>query len=53
MNIINKQFNKLYYSESDEYIFSIKLESKNILFGLTRGKEKTPTMIDTQSTGFT
>jgi hypothetical protein len=53
MNIINKQFNKLYYSESDEYLFSIKLESKNILFGLTRGKNKTPTMIDTQSTGFT
>lgn len=52
LKIVNEQFNKLYYSESDEYIFSIKLESEKILFGLTRGKLKTPTMIDTQSTGF-
>ena len=49
---LNDQFNKLYFAESDEYKFSIKLESEKVSFGMARGKDDEPIMIEMQSTGF-
>ncbi len=50
--VINEQFNKLYFAESDEYKFSIKLGENEITFGMSRGKDEDPIMLDYQSTGF-
>ena len=49
---LNKQFNKLYFAESDEYKFTIEIESSRISFGMARGEDEDPIMIEMQSTGF-
>ena len=49
---LNKQFNKLYFAESDEYKFTIEIESTRISFGMARGEDEDPIMIEMQSTGF-
>lgn len=49
---LNDQFNKLYFAESDEYKFTIDIESSRIAFGMARGKDEDPIMIELQSTGF-
>lgn len=49
---LNNQFNKLYFAESDEYKFTIEIESSRILFGMARGEDEDPIMIEMQSTGF-
>ncbi len=49
---LNKQFNKLYFAENDQYKFSINIESTQIGFGMARGKDEDPIMIEQQSTGF-
>lgn len=49
---LNEQFNKLYFAESDEYKFTIDIESNSLSFGMARGKDEDPIMIEMQSTGF-
>ena len=49
---LNDQFNKLYFAENDKYKFSVELESEKIMFGMARGKDDDPIMIELQSTGF-
>nr|WP_237076539.1 AAA family ATPase [Mycoplasma phocoeninasale] len=51
---ISKRFNQLYfsYNENDEYNFTIRFESRQILFGLERGKSRQPINLSQQSTGF-
>ena len=49
---LNKQFNKMYFAEKDEYKFTIDLESSKIEFGMARGEDEDPIMIEMQSTGF-
>ena len=49
---LNDQFNKLYFAESDEYKFTIEIESSKISFGMARGEDEDPIMIEMQSTGF-
>lgn len=49
---LNEQFNKLYFAESDEYKFTIDIGSNNIGFGMARGEDEDPIMIEMQSTGF-
>lgn len=49
---LNDQFNKLYFAESDEYKFTINIESNSIGFGMARGEDEDPIMIEMQSTGF-
>lgn len=49
---LNNQFNKLYFAENDKYKFSVVLESSKISFGMARGDEEDPIMIEMQSTGF-
>jgi len=51
---LNLQFNKLYFAESDQYKFSIDVESDKISFGMARGEKdnEDPIMIEHQSTGF-
>lgn len=49
---LNNQFNKLYFAESDEYKFTIEIESSRISFGMARGEDEEPIMIEMQSTGF-
>lgn len=49
---LNSQFNKLYFAENDEYKFTIEIESQRISFGMARGADEDPIMIEMQSTGF-
>ncbi len=49
---LNTQFNKLYFAESDKYKFSIVLEKDSLSFGMARGEDEDPIMIEMQSTGF-
>lgn len=49
---LNERFNKLYFAESDEYKFSIDIESEKLSFGMARGLDEDPIMIEMQSTGF-
>lgn len=49
---LNRQFNQLYFAESDEYKFTISLEGNSISFGMARGKDEDPIMLEYQSTGF-
>ena len=49
---LNEQFNKMYFAESDEYKFSISLESNLVSFGMARGKDEDPITLEYQSTGF-
>ena len=49
---LNNQFNKFYFAEKDEYKFTIDIESNNIGFGMARGEDEEPIMIEMQSTGF-
>ncbi len=49
---LNDQFNKLYFAENDEYKFTIDVESNRIGFGMARGKDEEPIMLEMQSTGF-
>ena len=49
---LNDQFNRLYFAESDEYKFTIEIESSKISFGMARGEDEDPIMIEMQSTGF-
>ena len=52
MKVVNSRFNKLYFADKDAYKFGITLESRNILFSMSRGEEENPIMLDSQSTGF-
>lgn len=52
INKLNRQFNKLYFAESDEYKFTIEIESTKISFGMARGVDEDPIMLEMQSTGF-
>lgn len=52
ISILNTQFNKLYFAESDKYKFTISLSDNSVSFGMARGKEEDPIMIEYQSTGF-
>lgn len=52
IKVLNKQFNNLYFAESDEYKFTISLGDNSIAFGMARGKDEDPIMLDYQSTGF-
>lgn len=49
---LNDQFNRMYFAESDGYKFSISLEGGSISFGMARGKDEDPIMLEYQSTGF-
>lgn len=49
---LNKQFNMLYFAESDEYKFMLSLDDSLISFGMARGKDEDPIMLEYQSTGF-
>lgn len=50
--ILNEQFNKLYFAESDEYKFTISLGDSFVTFGMARGKDEDPIMLEYQSAGF-
>ena len=52
MAALNKQFNKLYFAESDEYSFTISFDETGVSFGMARGKSEDPIMLEYQSTGF-
>lgn len=52
MTALNKQFNRMYFAESDKYKFSIILESSLVSFGMSRGKDEEPIMLEQQSLGF-
>lgn len=49
---LNDEFNRLYFADNDKYKFTIELESNNISFGMARGDNEDPIMIEYQSTGF-
>lgn len=49
---LNDEFNRLYFADNDKYEFTIELESNNISFGMARGDNEDPIMIEYQSTGF-
>lgn len=49
---LNDEFNRLYFADNDKYEFTIELESNNISFGMARGENEDPIMIEYQSTGF-
>lgn len=50
---LSKEFNDLYFTNNDKYYFTISLSpNKNLMFGISRGKEKDPLMLEYQSTGF-
>ncbi len=49
---LNDRFNKLYFAENDQYKFTIDIESSKISFGMARGEDDDPIMIEMQSTGF-
>lgn len=49
---LNDEFNRLYFADNDKYEFTIELESNNICFGMARGDNEDPIMIEYQSTGF-
>lgn len=49
---INKRFNDMYFAENDKYEFSITPSENAISFGMARGKDHEPIMLDFQSTGF-
>lgn len=52
ISILTNQFNKLYFAESDEYKFMLSLDDSLISFGMARGKDEDPIMLEYQSTGF-
>ena len=49
---ISNQFNDLYYSHNEPYLFSINLGEENIYFEMARGKDKDALPIEYQSDGF-
>lgn len=49
---LNDEFNRLYFADNDKYEFTIELESNNISFGMARGDNEDPIMIEYQSTVF-
>lgn len=49
---LNDEFNRLYFSSNDPYLFTLNLDSSLISFGMARGKNEDPIMLDQQSTGF-
>lgn len=49
---LNNQFNKMYFAEKDQYNFSVDLEANQVSFGMARGKNEDPIMLEYQSTGF-
>lgn len=52
IKIVNDRFNALYFAESDEYKFMVSLDTNSISFGMARGKDEDPIMLEYQSTGF-
>ncbi|MCR4661545.1 MAG: AAA family ATPase [Clostridia bacterium] len=52
METVNNRFNKLYFASNDEYKFVVDAESNLISFGMSRGKDEEPIMLEMQSTGF-
>lgn len=52
ISALNDEFNRMYFAESDKYVFSLVLEDSRLSFGMARGKDEDPVMIDYQSTGF-
>lgn len=49
---LNEQFNTLYFAKNDKYKFYVELDANGISFGMARGKNEDPIMLDYQSTGF-
>lgn len=49
---LNDEFNRLYFSSNDPYLFTLNLDSTSINFGMARGINEDPIMLDHQSTGF-
>ena len=49
---ISDQFNDLYYSHKEPYLFTINLGEENIFFEMARGKDKDALPIEYQSDGF-
>lgn len=49
---LNIQFNRMYFAEKDQYKFSVNLSENSISFGMARGKDEDPIMLEHQSTGF-
>ena len=50
LEILSKQFNKMYTFDNNEYKFAFRLETEKVLFSISYGG--TPLNIDRQSTGF-
>ena len=49
---ICQKFNDLYFASQDQYKFDLVFESGRVLFGMARGKDEDPIILEYQSTGF-
>lgn len=52
IDTLNDQFNKMYFASNDKYKFTLDFESSRISFGMARGEDEDPIVLEYQSTGF-